>query len=46
MMFLSYLYFIYIVAAATLYVCLNNISIEFDHIPSVLYYVSQMIDDC
>ena len=39
MMFLSYLYFIYIVAAATLYVCLNNISIEFDNIPSVLCYV-------
>ena len=48
MMFLSCLFFIYTVAAATLYVCLNDISVEFDNITSVLCcYVSQkMIDDC
>jgi hypothetical protein len=44
-MFLNCLLFIYTVAAATLYVCLNNISIGFDNIPSDMHSLILLILD-
>ena len=44
-MFLNCLLFISTVAVATLYVCLNNISIAFDNIPSDMHSLILLILD-